>query len=333
MPDVIDVVENIYTLDLPPQEWLRRVVASARPYLDQGHGVDGYFADVSAPDRVDGWGFVDADGPSARAQAFAAWRAVTPLWFQKAIHQVFPCGFSRDLPPDIYGEAGELARRAVITGNAFGVNGLDASGRGCVLVGWVPPGGEPRQRPDPALWARIAAHLATGVRLLGRTQSAPPAPERAEAVLNPTGQVADASGPARTRLALAALRDMAVRVEQARSRTRRDPLEATRLWQALVHGRWSLVDHFERSGRRYLLAIANEPEARPHTVLSRRERQVVGYAAPGPVDKLIAYETGLRPSTVATLLSRAARKFGVKSRVELVRRWLAEPLGEPGDPP
>lgn len=331
MTDIIHVIENIYAVEQPAGEWLRRVVEAARPFLDQGVGIEGYFADLSPPDRVLGWGFVNSTGSTVGERSFAAWQEITPVWFQKAIHQVLPCGFSRDLPYEIYGEANEIAHRASLSGNAFGVNGLDASGRGCVLVAWVPPDrAEPTIRPDPALWGRIAAHLAAGTRLLGHAAARPLGPDFAEAVLSPTGQIADATGPARTKVALAALRDMAVRVERARSHARRDAHEASRLWQALVAGRWSLIDHFERSGRRYVLALPNEVEVLPHSALSRREEQAARYAALGHDDKLIAYEMGLRPSTIAALLSRAARKLGAGSRVELIRRYLAAPPGEPG---
>jgi DNA-binding CsgD family transcriptional regulator len=86
----------------------------------------------------------------------------------------------------------------------------------------------------------------------------------------------------------------------------------------LVAGRWSLVDHFERSGRRYLVARRNDPSVRDPRALNLRERQVVWYASLGHSNKLIGYQLGLSFSTVATHLANATRKRGVASRVELI---------------
>lgn len=53
--------------------------------------------------------------------------------------------------------------------------------------------------------------------------------------------------------------------------------------------------------------------------LTSREREVVAYAALGHSNKVIAYELGLAESAVAMRLSRAAKKLGVRRRVELIR--------------
>jgi DNA-binding CsgD family transcriptional regulator len=52
--------------------------------------------------------------------------------------------------------------------------------------------------------------------------------------------------------------------------------------------------------------------------LSKRERDVVLLAALGRQNKVIAYELGLAYSTVTTLLARAAKKLGARSRTELL---------------
>jgi DNA-binding NarL/FixJ family response regulator len=53
--------------------------------------------------------------------------------------------------------------------------------------------------------------------------------------------------------------------------------------------------------------------------LSEREHQVVAGARLGHSNKMIAYELGLTPSTVSTLLTRAQRKLGVRDRLTLIR--------------
>jgi DNA-binding CsgD family transcriptional regulator len=120
--------------------------------------------------------------------------------------------------------------------------------------------------------------------------------------------------------ARAALRAAAVSVDRARGSLRhRDPEGAVAAWRGLVAGRWSLVDRFDRDGRRYLIAHKNDPDTMDPRGLTPRERQVAGFAALGQSDKVIAYELGISPSTVSVLLSRAAQKLGVQSRAELVQ--------------
>ena len=84
--------------------------------------------------------------------------------------------------------------------------------------------------------------------------------------------------------------------------------------------RWTLVDHFERSGRHFVLARANAPSGDGPAALSTRERQIASLAALGRSNKLIAYELGLAHSTVRVLVARACSKLGVSSRRALVAR-------------
>ena len=108
------------------------------------------------------------------------------------------------------------------------------------------------------------------------------------------------------------------RIESARARMRRlAPEEAVDRWNALVDGRWTLIDHVERDGKRLVLAHRNEA---PSTFgsLGPREAQVATLAALGHSDKYIGYELGIRRSTVATHLARALRKLRLAHREELV---------------
>jgi DNA-binding CsgD family transcriptional regulator len=52
--------------------------------------------------------------------------------------------------------------------------------------------------------------------------------------------------------------------------------------------------------------------------LSRRERQVVTEAGKGFPNKLIGYNLGLSPSTVATLIQRAMSRLKLNSRAQLI---------------
>jgi DNA-binding CsgD family transcriptional regulator len=79
-----------------------------------------------------------------------------------------------------------------------------------------------------------------------------------------------------------------------------------------------LLEHFERDGRRYLIARRNDPGVNDPRALSLRERQVAWYTSLGHSNKIIGYELGLALSSVATHLKHAASKLGVGSRSELI---------------
>jgi DNA-binding NarL/FixJ family response regulator len=99
---------------------------------------------------------------------------------------------------------------------------------------------------------------------------------------------------------------------------RQEPEDAVRHWQALVAGRWSLIDHFDSDGRRFVIARPNAPLGIQLSGLTSREQQVLGLAAHGHPYKIIAYELGLPISTVATHLNRAMAKLGIDSRRQLL---------------
>jgi DNA-binding NarL/FixJ family response regulator len=61
-------------------------------------------------------------------------------------------------------------------------------------------------------------------------------------------------------------------------------------------GTWDHFPHdFDRDGRRYYFARANEPPADPLAKLTARETHVVKAAALGHSNKHIAYELGIGP--------------------------------------
>lgn len=322
---LVDVLEAAYArFDEPTDAWLKGVLESVREGFDQGLGVQGYLVDASEPDRFDvsDWQPLGVDPPAAAAAAFAAWREGTTVAFKRRVHSFAPFGTSAALPPDIDGtpEVGANGYPAII-----GLNGLDATGRGLAIAA---ASNEPIPVPPASivrLWSRVAVHVATAARLR-REAGDRPIGERGEAVVEPNGKVVDATGAARDVLARGALREAARGIDRARSRAARDDVGATMdLWQALVGGRWSLVDSFESDGRRYLVAVPNEPVLGELGALTERERRVLGALALGHANKLIAYELGVAVSTVATYIARAQKKLGVESRVELVKLLASRP--------
>jgi DNA-binding NarL/FixJ family response regulator len=159
--------------------------------------------------------------------------------------------------------------------------------------------------------------------------------ERPAAILNVDGRVEHAEAAAGSSASRECLTH-AVKLREA-TRTRRgrsDPEHAIRAWKPLVNGRWSLVDCYERDGRRYITACENAPAQRGFEVLSPREREIATLAERGRTNKEIAYELGLGHSTVRVLLARAASKIGVRTRVELIAQLqslqqVAAPVADP----
>jgi DNA-binding CsgD family transcriptional regulator len=199
------------------------------------------------------------------------------------------------------------------------VAATEPTGIGC-LVGAPLPEVTGVKRGEATAWSRVAAHMAAGMRL--RRARRTTKPEDADAVLTPGGRIEHAGESSDA--TLDALKDAAKAMARARGSSRHaDPPGAVEAWKALVSGRWTLLDHFDHDGKRYIVAVRNDPQVPTVGELSPREAQVVAYAAQGHSNKPIAYELGIAPSTVAMHLSTAGAKLGAKSRVELIRVWRA----------
>lgn len=207
--------------------------------------------------------------------------------------------------------------RAMGIQDVLGVMGLDPSGH-AVQVSLPSP---VPIRLSPRLGHRlslVAAHLAAARRLRAAAAAALAAPAP-DAVIEPSGRIAHAEGEAKARSARERLAGAVLKVERARGRLRRtEPDEALALWQGLVDGRWSLLDHVEADGRRVVLARLNPPGVRDPRALTARERDVLAYVAQGHGNKYVAYALGLSTTTVATHLRRALQKLGLSTRRDAI---------------
>lgn len=315
----ISLIESAYRLDLPTESWLEGIAAAASEALGSKQGAMAFRYDASSKD----WIHVNSLAMSGLAPEFVGAFFNQPDWppevrqgIIRALHAV-RFGSTMALFERVGGAAvmQQLLDRYGID-DLLAIKGLDPLGRGCGLLVATS-----RARYSPRtthLWHRLAAHISAGNRLRSALDALAAAGvvdpvNRAEAVLSPNGNVDHATGAAEPRAARQALRDALVRIDQARS-VRDDAHQSVELWRGLVAGRWSLVEHFERDGRRYYLAHKNDPELAPDRALTQRELQVLGYAELGSSNKLIAYALGLSSSTVSTLLAKARRKLGVSKR-------------------
>jgi len=316
MADAIAVVESVYQTATDDRTWLTGICEALNAgSLGAAVGVTGNFFDASDLMRARYWSHVSVGLPESFLTTMEEMeRQARP----EQLQALFSC---RDVAT-----ASELLARAGLPLEDFsrwlwkygvrdmmGITAASPDRRGLVF-GFALPSARRPTATERRRWTKVAAHAAAGHRLRNQlARSVAP-----EAVLRPDGRIEHAELAAKPAAARETLRSAARSVDRARSRLRReDPDGALELWKGLIGGRWSLVDHFEKDGRRYLVARRNEPDVQAAPTLTRREAQVAGYAALGHGNKLIAYELGLSVSTVATHLSAAQHKLGLRSRVDL----------------
>ena len=315
--DVLNLIEAAYEVDRGEDEWVRGILDAAEPVLASDLGIGAYLYDMSTtPIRT--WCH-SVNGVLPRAALIQGCQTFDEdyrraNWLSRRFGSLseFP-----ELIPKV-----ETTRRFAEMGirDVLAVNALDPSGLGFWVVA---PSSMPKlpTATDRSRWSRVAAHLASAVRLRSRLVQKT-RPEDADAVLSPRGKVEDARGDAATTEARRSLSDAAAAVERARGPMRvRDCDGAIASWPALVRARWTLVDHFERDGRRYVLAYTNTGTQAEPKVLSQREREVLDRALLGHENKLIAYELGLAASTVRVLIQRAAIKLLTRTRADTLAAY------------
>jgi DNA-binding CsgD family transcriptional regulator len=201
--------------------------------------------------------------------------------------------------------------------DAFLFGGQTGTGLGVVFATML----EEERRPsalERKRWPKIAAHLGAGLRLrsAARALSLDSAP--VEAVLDSSGAMHHGRNTATAPSAREKLRDAVRGIESARTESgRSDPDAAMDRWEGLVHGRWSLVDRFDSDGKRFVVAIRNDPDYSDPRGLTPRERQVAEFVGLGRATKEISYILGVSVSAVNACTAHAQEKLGLRSLTEL----------------
>jgi DNA-binding CsgD family transcriptional regulator len=320
--DLVGVIEAAYRLDGCEQTWLERVTASVQPCLDRGLGVGAFYFKLGAGYRLSFTRPIVLGASRALAAALPVALRATP---RKLVKLTFGAPTSLGTASSWVGWGPAFARHplAVLFGHPYGVRDLlnfkvlEPDGRGLFFASALPNVDSASPR-DAEAFSQCAAHLRSALRLRRALSGARPGGTE-QAVFDVNGRCLHAEGEAREPDARSALREAVLRAERARGRLRRtEGSEALALWQALVDGRWSLVERFESEGRRYLVAHENALGVRDPRGLTVRERQVAALAALGHSHKLIAYELGLSRPSVTASLNRAMRKLGAGTQAELL---------------
>jgi DNA-binding CsgD family transcriptional regulator len=318
--DAIAIVEAAYDPEGDDDAWFGRVVDSTTPLLDRGLGVLAWRYEVTESARMRIWSSRYAGGSVAQAARMleglgGATAEMTPEQNRMAYVESAPVntvsGMYGGAPRDQPRFGHHLASMGVH--DMLVVLSRNPSRYGCVFASALPEVRSP-SASDMRTWTRIAAHVAAGCRLRHEV-----ADEGDAAVLAPNGRVEHAEGDAQAKSAREALRDAALRIDRARSKSRGDPDEALSLWQGLIAGRWSLVDRFDSDGKRYLVARRNAPHVSDPRALTLRERQVLAYLAMGHPHKLIAYSLGISVAAVSAHRTSAIRKLGLRTHAEIVQ--------------
>ena len=313
------ILESLYRVELSRDAWLAGVLDAAAPILAGDAGIGMLLYDIASDtelrvDAIDGRGlppgWLQAGLDMYRDPQLATWMiGGYRSMLCEAMNEVV-----RDpRVQDHYPGGGEVRGQVIM-------NGGDGSGKGCALHLFSNRACA-MTAPERDVLSRIATHLATAYRLQRRlSASGNPGGDGVEAVLTPGGRVEHAEGEAKEPQVRSALTLAVQQRELSRRAAASRPDRVLRARRGLIAARWTLVDDYQRGGRRYVLARENEPDPGGPPPLSRREQQVTALAALGRSNKLIAYELGLAHSTVRVLVSRACVKLGVSSRSDLVVR-------------
>ncbi|HVW28815.1 MAG TPA: helix-turn-helix transcriptional regulator [Polyangiaceae bacterium] len=319
--DLVGAIEAIYRVEQSTEHWLIGMLETLRPFLDDGSGLyahtyridsalhlrDATFAQLGCSEAVQSamQPIVLNQGPAFVRDSF-----LSPL-FVRATSTI----------PSWRESAAARAARSLGVHDCWGINARNFDRSGVVIIT-----NRSRAQPIPRNLAKVmkrtAAHLAAAARLRRRLNECATEDGDIAAVVNPNGRIEHAVGDAKTKTSLAALSRGTVARETARGKLRRDdPFGALECWKGRVAARWTLVDSFEKDGKRYIVARENTQPVAADAELSVRERQVLASAALGRTNKEIGYELGIGHSTVRVFLARAAEKLNARTRDELLSRF------------
>jgi DNA-binding CsgD family transcriptional regulator len=310
---LLEAIEHAYDLELPSRDWLSSLTRQLQKVLGASGPAIAIEFDSEGP--IDDW-FVDWAAPDLQSHE-ARW-----LGSILGCRELRVAMHGRLGPPHLFPSASSLATAlgAPVAESPFGlfadrfgipdvvgVNANDGSRRGVFFA----MTGNPRRALEPRL-SRVLPHVAAALRIrrgvatVRGERSLEGAPHGAAAILDENGILRDGEvNPSD--------RDMLRHAAVTRDRLRRrqgDEDDALGAWTPLVDGRWSLVDSFERNGKRWVLAVPNLPHVRDPRALSPMERTVFSLVVRGRQNKTIAFELGISEGTVAAYLRDVRYKLG-----------------------
>ena len=320
----IDIVETAYRLDGTESEWLDGLLARARPDLDTGCGVYAFTGNENVPNFQASPVFVQHDLDADYGARLAEVNRTVPRAIDDLVRtRLVTCGGLRQTvgADSAIFLSFQAVMKSIGIQDGFSLFAHDAEHASITMAA---PSRRvinlaPRVR---GIWRRVGIHIAAALRL--RRKLGAHATVR-DALLDPSGKLQDATeSVAHDETAQAVLVRAVEAMEEARSaEVRASPERALALWQGLVAGEWSLVDQWERGGRRYLAAYRNRPEIRDPRALTPTECSILKYLALGATNKDIEFALGLAAGTVSSSVTQILKKLRVERRVDLA--VLADP--------
>ncbi|MBX3190890.1 MAG: helix-turn-helix transcriptional regulator [Labilithrix sp.] len=314
----VEIVEAAYDLSGSEAAWLRALLDVARSDLDVGSGLYAFTGDATNADPERSQVFAErALVPAFRARLLELNETAPTALFDVLRKRHVTCGGLEQVlgagSPTVAQFRQVMAVAGVVDG--FCMFAQDAQGGSVTVASPAPAPVKPSPRVR-GIWQRVGLHVVAGLRL--RRKLAARATRR-DALLSPSGKLEDASATvADDDTARRALGDAVRAMEQARSaQVRASPERALELWRGLVAGQWSLVDHWEQGGRRYIAAYANQPGSRDPRALTASEQSVLRYVALGATNKEASYALGLSEKTVSGCVTQIMKKLRFRTRVDL----------------
>jgi DNA-binding CsgD family transcriptional regulator len=322
--DLLKLLDAVYDVERPRSVWFAGVLDAFLETFGRGAGVGGLLYNISANDRIDadfmkGLGVSD-DWRTAGLEVHRDRRFIPEI---VARYRATLCATLPELfvdPSKFKAMRADYYDRFGVRGQIM-VNGVDCSGKGCVVYLFSPTS-LTISDVQRDLFCRLATHIATAYRLqrkIGGDEGDDGNGDDADAILTPEGRIEHAevaAQPAETQRCLT----LAVKQRERSRHPANDSERIMRTLKGLIDAQWTLVDHLDRGGKRYVLARENAPKPLGPARLSEREQQVVALAALGRTNKLIAYELGLAHATVRVLMARACVKLGARTRIELLEK-------------
>jgi len=287
----IDLIEAAYSLEGSDSDWLAHLIDVGAPVLDHGQGIFAF--NYVHPARNGGGADVGHNGlhlrslPTNFLDRLDAARAVIP---PEVFHAITLPGFAGTWT-EVCRDHPEISPRFLeLLGysDMFAIFACDPNAVG-VFIGAPLSAAKTLSPKSREVCQMVAAHIASAFRLRHALK---------ETGMRPGGHSTGF------------------------------PEEAEAVFDA---SGFRLIDSLgpakEATAAEILRAAARSVDAARPRGLTEQERQVVAYVALGERNKLVAYRLGLSPSRISSLLRRAMRKLGVKSRAALIHK--VRPMGVP----
>lgn len=311
------VLEAAYDIGDATDVWLRRLLRAMAADLDGGFGLYALALDMTS----NGQRFLAPPvfhrlSTDVRRVAPALAHSAPPVVAQHFRTHMVEFGSVSQL----FGPAAiaPIQARSLPFVDSVGLSVQDGEGAGLQIISLMPDVVRVHGHSRSA-WRKLGLHLGIAWRLRRRLEFG----GEPEALIE-GNKLVDARGEAKTRTAREALVEATQRIERARTSARANgSAHVLELWQGLVSGRWSLVDKWERDGRRYVAAYENGATVGKVQGFAAWEVRILEMHLLRATTDEIGFALGISRSTVERVLSNAARRIGLRNRTELAR--LSEP--------